>query len=510
MPLHAPRSTAPLREGDILAGKYRIERIIGTGAMGVVVSARHLKLDERVAIKFLLPETLGNREAVARFEREGRAAVKIKSEHVVRVIDVGNLENGAPYMVMEHLEGGDLAAWLRERGPLSCESAVEFVLQALEAVAEAHAMGIVHRDLKPSNLFCVRRNDGRWCVKVLDFGISKIGTGTALDLGMTRTSDVMGSPLYMSPEQMESARDVDATTDVWAVGITLFQLITGRTPFAASTMPELVLRIANGAPERLRAARPEAPAGLERVILRCLEKDRSKRYRDAGELAAALVEFGAPLVRTSADRTARAMQGSAPPASSRLAPAPPPSRRPSPPAPRQAAEQTIDSWGKTTPMRRVGPRALVGLALAATAVPVVLVARLLVLGESEASQTTVLSAPPDPEGSTAAEPAPAAESAEMVDLSAAAGPRARADPAPAADPNGGAMEPVRAQAGRAPAANVQTRSTPSALARPASPPALRMSSPRPAGAARRSPSREAGAPASPTTPQPNTVYDERK
>ena len=142
--------------------------------MGVVVAAHHLQLDERVALKFLLPEALGNAEAVARFAREARAAVKIESEHVARVIDVGSLENGAPYMVMEYLEGSDLAAWLRERGPLPVEQAVDFVLQACEAIAEAHALGIVHRDLKPANLFCVAAPDGLLSIKVLDFGISKV------------------------------------------------------------------------------------------------------------------------------------------------------------------------------------------------------------------------------------------------------------------------------------------------------------------------------------------------
>ncbi len=167
-------SAAGVREGDILAGKYRVERVLGIGGMGVVVAAHHMQLDERVALKFLLPEALGNAEAVARFAREARAAVKIKSEHVARVTDVGTLPNGAPYMVMEYLEGGDLAAWIKQRGALPVEQAVEFVLQTCIAVADAHALGIIHRDLKPANLFCVRRSDGQLSIKVLDFGISKM------------------------------------------------------------------------------------------------------------------------------------------------------------------------------------------------------------------------------------------------------------------------------------------------------------------------------------------------
>src|SRR5580658_3035975 len=162
-------SAAGVVEGDVLEGKYRIERVLGVGGMGVVVAAHHIQLDEKVALKFLLPSALGNPDAVARFAREARAVVKIKSEHVARVSDVGALQDGAPYMVMEYLEGGDLEAWLQERGPLPIEQTVEFVLQACEAIAEAHALGIVHRDLKPANLFCIRRADGLLSIKVLAF-----------------------------------------------------------------------------------------------------------------------------------------------------------------------------------------------------------------------------------------------------------------------------------------------------------------------------------------------------
>src|SRR6185295_3411573 len=166
--------SSEVHEGQILAGKFRIERVLGQGGMGIVVAATHLQLDERVALKFLLPEALSNPEAVERFTREARAAVKIKSEHVARVSDVGMLETGAPYMVMEYLEGEDLGHWVSQRGALPTTQAVEFVLQAAEAIAEAHALGIVHRDIKPANLFCVRRADGLLSVKVLDFGISKL------------------------------------------------------------------------------------------------------------------------------------------------------------------------------------------------------------------------------------------------------------------------------------------------------------------------------------------------
>jgi serine/threonine-protein kinase len=304
-------SAAGVREGDILAGKYRVERVLGVGGMGVVVAASHVQLETKVAIKFLLPDMLSSREAVARFAREARAAVRITSEHVARIFDVGVLENGAPYMVMEFLEGGDLAAWLEQRGRMSIEQAVEFVLQACVAVADAHGLGIVHRDLKPANLFCVRRTDGRLLIKVLDFGISKVtqfgasGPGTSA----TKTSALMGSPLYMSPEQMQSSKSVNSQTDIWALGIILFELLAGQTPFVGETLPEVVLNIATRAPPSLRTFRPDAPGALEAVILRCLQKDPSERYRNVGELAAALIPF-APNAKALVERIAGIMQTS--------------------------------------------------------------------------------------------------------------------------------------------------------------------------------------------------------
>ncbi|MGC4092807.1 MAG: serine/threonine-protein kinase [Polyangiaceae bacterium] len=254
-----------VKPGEVIAGKYRIERVLGEGGMGVVVEALHVQLDERVAIKFLLPQALGNEEAMARFAREARAAVKIKSEHVARVSDVGVLESGAPYMVMELLQGQDLAALVHGSGPLPIGDAVDFLLQASEAIAEAHALGIVHRDLKPANLFMTCRADGSPCVKVLDFGISKVTTagGSGSDLGMTRTHAIMGSPLYMSPEQMASTRNVDARADIWALGTILYELLTGRVPFQADTMPQLCGMILQEAVPPPRNLRPDLPPGLE-------------------------------------------------------------------------------------------------------------------------------------------------------------------------------------------------------------------------------------------------------
>lgn len=221
-----------LHEGQMLAGKYRVERILGVGGMGVVVAAHHVQLDESVAIKLLLPEKGGTPISARRFVREARAAVKIKSEHVARVFDVGTLEDGAPFIVMEFLEGSDLADWLARNGPLPIPQAVDFVLQACVALAEAHQLGIVHRDLKPSNLFCTRRSDGQITVKVLDFGISKMrDVGVSVSGAATGEGTLLGSPLYMSPEQLNSSRDVESATDVWSLGVVLYQLLSGAMPF---------------------------------------------------------------------------------------------------------------------------------------------------------------------------------------------------------------------------------------------------------------------------------------
>jgi eukaryotic-like serine/threonine-protein kinase len=292
----------------MLAGKYRVERVLGAGGMGIVVAARHVELDQLVAIKFVREEAIASEDAVQRFLREARAAVRLKSEHVARVLDVGKLESGAPYMVMEFLEGSDLGKILSERGPLPADSAADWILQACEAVAEAHAAGIVHRDLKPENLFLARTVGGGQKIKVLDFGVSKaIGGASGEMSSLTRTRAMLGSPLYMAPEQMRSSRDVDARADVWALGVVLFQLLTQRWPFEAETMPELCLKVVTEPPIPLGSIRPDVPTGIGAVIERCLEKDLRKRFANAAELASALEPFVPPGSRVLADRARLAM-----------------------------------------------------------------------------------------------------------------------------------------------------------------------------------------------------------
>ena len=226
--------------GEMVGGKFIVERVLGIGGMGVVVAARHMQLGQSVAIKFLRRSAATSPESVNRFLREARASVGLQSAHVVRVMDVGTLDDGLPFMVMEHLNGTDLGQSLEMRGVLPVAEAVDCLVQAMDAVAEAHSLGIVHRDLKPSNLFLTARTDGSPLVKVLDFGISKgVDTG-GQRVDLTSTSMVLGSPLYMSPEQVRSTKSVDTRTDVWALGVILYELVAGVPPFEAETVTGLV------------------------------------------------------------------------------------------------------------------------------------------------------------------------------------------------------------------------------------------------------------------------------
>jgi serine/threonine-protein kinase len=292
----------------VLAGKYRIDGLLASGGMGVILVARHLQLDQRVAIKVLKQAALESPDVVARFSREARAAVKVQGEHVARVLDVGTLESGAPYMVMEYLRGSDLSQVLRDKGPLPISDAVDYVLQACEALAEAHAIGIVHRDLKPANMFLTRRADGTPLIKLLDFGISKFTTkldSSEKTEGLTTTSMIMGSPHYMSPEQLRSARTVDGRSDIWALGVTLYKLLSGKNAFDAETTPELCVTILLNPPAPLRVHAPHVPVELERVILRCLEKEAEHRFPNVAELTRALAPFASPSGAVSTERILR-------------------------------------------------------------------------------------------------------------------------------------------------------------------------------------------------------------
>jgi serine/threonine protein kinase len=290
--------------GQILAGKYRVDRHIGEGSMGVVLAATHLGLSETVAIKFIRPDARELPGVLERFGTEAKVAARIKSEHVIRVLDVGSADPIGAYIVMEYLEGQSLGVLLEANGPLSVERAVEYLLQACEGLAAAHAIGVIHRDIKPENLFVTRHGNVE-VLKLLDFGISKTALGCRIfgnDAPPNQTAFVMGTPLYMSPEQIRSDPNLDARTDVWSMGAVLFELLTAKSAFAAGSVTEICSRILDSPPLSLPADMPGRNAALEKVIQRCLEKDPAQRYQSVVELAQALMPLGSASARSYAAR----------------------------------------------------------------------------------------------------------------------------------------------------------------------------------------------------------------
>jgi serine/threonine protein kinase len=296
----------PFSPGEIIGGKYEVGDLIGAGGMGYVIAAKHVDLGESVALKFLRHEALAHEELVMRFATEARAAVRIKSEYVARVFDVGSLPGGVPFIVMEHLVGKDLCQFLHEQGQLPVRLAVEYVMQVCEALASAHSVGIVHRDVKPENLFLTDRAQGMNIVKVLDFGISKVAlTGSAFDRQpMARTMMPMGSPVYMSPEQIRASDEIDARTDIWSLGCVLYELLTGVPAFDAPSLTQLSATILEKDPVPMTSLAPDVPPELEAIVLKCLEKNREARFRNIAELAIALYPFGPRRARIFAERCA--------------------------------------------------------------------------------------------------------------------------------------------------------------------------------------------------------------
>jgi serine/threonine-protein kinase len=480
MASHPPSNESPTVPGSVLAGKYRVDRIIGQGGMGVVVEARHIQLDDRVALKFLIAEYATHPEASQRFLREAQAARKIKSEHIARVSDHGNLENGAPYMVMEFLEGRDLSKMLELTGVLPIQDAVDYVIQGCDALAEAHAIGIVHRDIKPANLFLTSRANGMPLVKVLDFGISK-PMGGQVD-SLTRTTASMGSALYMSPEQMQQTRSVDHRTDIYALGISLYELLAGKQPFYADTLPQLCAEIFTGTPTPIRSTRPEVPEGLAWVLERAYARDRAQRFQTVGEFVVALAPY-APARSQAAIESIAKLQGlpvpiaGAPPAGGPPAPPPPYGVQGGVPGGTQAMPGYAPPVGLgTDPGRPSAPSGLpqttgtgVSVVAAAPAPPassskgpviaLALVGVLLLGGgsvfmatrgrASDASTTPATQAPAAPPPETAATPPPAAPTETAPAATAAPTPTPSAtEAAPTAT---AAATPTPTTAARAPA-----------------------------------------------------------
>jgi serine/threonine protein kinase len=430
-PAPAPDGVVPaFSNGSLIDGKYLVEETMAEGGIGVVVAARHLALDQRVAIKYLKPAARDNPAILERFVREGRLAAQIASDHVVRVHDVGAIADGGPYIVMEYLVGEDLGHVVR-RGPVPVARAVDYILQACDALAEAHGLQIVHRDIKPANLFLAERPSNTPILKIIDFGISKAipqRSKTASWGRQTEDGDRFGTPLYMSPEQLRSTSNVDARADIWALGVVLHELLTGELPFEGDDLPQLCASILIKPPVHLTAALRGAPVELETIILKCLEKDRLRRFRNVAELAQELVPFGPADASTRAARIMAVVRSAG--ASIR-----PPTPMPGtlkvediaaylpPVAPANSANTTVTSVGRAAQSWR--PVAL-GAALAIVACLLAFAVAILVRqpGDASAERRAALSpvtapapAPPTATAATAP-PSPPALSGEAAASSA--------------------------------------------------------------------------------------------
>ncbi|HVH44505.1 MAG TPA: protein kinase, partial [Labilithrix sp.] len=312
-PAGAITASLGIATGVLLDGKYLVGRIIGAGAVGIVFEAKNVELDETVALKCLRPEMLIDPGVVARFAREAKAAAAIKSEYVATVHDVGMTDDGVPFIVMEYLEGKDLGTVVADSGTLSPRSAVEYALHVCEALAVAHSKGIVHRDIKPENLLLTERAGGMRIVKVLDFGISKTAlTGSIFqnELPLVKTVNLMGTPLYMSPEQVRVSDSVDVRSDIWSLGMVIYEILTGQTAFAGQSITEICAAILEASPQPIERYRSDLPSGLVEVISKCLQKDVDKRFQNIAELALALAPFGPKRTRLNVERAVAVLQAS--------------------------------------------------------------------------------------------------------------------------------------------------------------------------------------------------------
>jgi serine/threonine-protein kinase len=276
-------------------GRYRIERRIGSGGMGAVYEATHTGLGKRVAIKALLPEMASEPEIQVRFLREGESAARIQHPHVVDIYDVGT-QDDITYLVMEYLDGKDLAAVLRKKGSLSIQEATDIMLPVSAALMTAHEKGVIHRDLKPANIFLADGPHGQLTPKVLDFGISKLKTNSPSE-ELTTTGALLGTPFYMSPEQAAGSKSLDARSDQYSLGVILYQCVTGKKPFEADSMYKILHRIVQGEFEPPRNVRPELPPEFERVLLTMMATKAERRFPTLNEVGKALLPFASGPVR---------------------------------------------------------------------------------------------------------------------------------------------------------------------------------------------------------------------
>ncbi|WP_434042469.1 MULTISPECIES: protein kinase domain-containing protein [Sorangium] len=485
--------------GDVLAGKYRIERVLGAGGMGVVLAAWHLVLERRVAIKFLLPEAAALPDASARFLREARAAAALDGQHIARVIDVGTLDSGAAYMVLEHLTGDDLGQVLQTRGPLPLAEAADYLLQACEALAEAHARGIIHRDLKPKNLFLTRRPDGAPLLKVLDFGLSKfIATGDSVkEASLTATGLIMGSIHYMSPEQIRSLKYADVRTDIWALGVILYRMLTGRHPFEGDSITAVTAAIMMDTPTSLLTLRPDLPPAVGALVGRCLAKDPAVRVQSVTEIGRVLAPFGTQRARLSfesidrllpepaaragyppAPGTPGALGASSPswggaPVAPEAATAPMPVRPGAPSSPGTAHATLPQAWGNTTRSRAPRSRAalLAGAAGALVLAGFILVWRLTVSGPADSSAPVASIPAPEP---ASASPGAVTVTPKGAPIdTASAGTEASTAPIASASPHASAKAAASSAASAPP---VKPRASAANTARPPSPPPVKTQS----------------------------------
>lgn len=282
----------PLEVGQIVDGKYRVIRVIGEGGMGVVYEGENTRIHRRVAIKVLHPEFMADAEAVKRFEREAQAAGHIGNDHILEVLDLGSLPSGESFMVMEYLDGEPLTNRIRQYGRLSARAVCPIAEQVLTGLAAAHQVGIVHRDLKPDNIFILKEKAGRRdFVKIIDFGVSKFAPAGAEGLRMTRTGTVMGTPYYMSPEQASGSSAADHRSDVYAVGVILYEAVTGKVPFDADSFNQLMFKIVlSDVPQPLAAA-PDLDPAFASIVSKAMARDPNHRFQSCEEFQHALREW---------------------------------------------------------------------------------------------------------------------------------------------------------------------------------------------------------------------------